>query len=315
MGVLLKRVSFFDPVIASYNLGNQIITESVEEVISEIFKKDFLFKLDPMDIGFNTMKYVNRSDFIFVAGTNLLSSNILRNRQFDIGIVKSFFMKKMILLGVGWQDYSNVNLYSKLLLNFNLDGHYFHSVRDSYAKNKLNQLGIKNVLITGCPTLWNLNFTKLEKSFQRKNKNVVFTLTDYRPNKKRDLQIVNFVKNNYSKIYFWPQGVGDVDYLKKNFDISNFEILPARLNVFDKILEKNNIEYFGTRLHAGVRALQKNKKATIVGIDSRSIEMKKDFGLPVVEVKKNFLKDFNSISDFNLVMPSKNINLWKGQFK
>lgn len=64
---------------------------------------------------------------------------------------------------------------------------------------------------------------------------------------------------------FWPQGTGDIEYLKKlsnEIDTTKIKILQPNLRSFDERLE-DNYSYIGTRLHAGIRALLKESVLAI----------------------------------------------------
>jgi polysaccharide pyruvyl transferase WcaK-like protein len=50
-------------------------------------------------------------------------------------------------------------------------------------------------------------------------------------------------------------------------------------------LESKDIDYVGTRLHAGIRALQKGRRALIISVDNRATEIGRDTHLPIVERK------------------------------
>ena len=62
----------------------------------------------------------------------------------------------------------------------------------------------------------------------------------------------------------------------------NFEILDRSLSSYDECLINYSAVMVGTRLHAGIRALQKGNSALILSVDNRAIEIKKDINLPVV---------------------------------
>jgi polysaccharide pyruvyl transferase WcaK-like protein len=81
-------------------------------------------------------------------------------------------------------------------------------------------------------------------------------------------------------------------------------------------LDNHDIDYVGTRLHAGIRALQKKRRAIIIAIDNRAIEKQKDFNLTIINRDKiDYLKD-KILSSFNtdIRIPVSNIDLWKKQF-
>ena len=82
-------------------------------------------------------------------------------------------------------------------------------------------------------------------------------------------------------------------------------------------MKNNDVDYIGTRLHAGIRALQNQKRTLILSVDNRATEMGKDFNLPVVSrkdihfVEKNFIKStFNT----DIKRPFEIISQWKNQF-
>ena len=43
-----------------------------------------------------------------------------------------------------------------------------------------------------------------------------------------------------------------------------------------------NVDYVGNRLHAGIRTLQRGRRAIIIEIDNRAHEMGRDFVVPTV---------------------------------
>ena len=48
------------------------------------------------------------------------------------------------------------------------------------------------------------------------------------------------------------------------------------LEAFDNLLESEiDLDYIGTRLHAGIRAIQKKRRSIIIGVDNRALEMQK----------------------------------------
>ena len=66
----------------------------------------------------------------------------------------------------------------------------------------------------------------------------------------------------------------------------NLEIISPNLRSFDFILENEDIDYVGTRLHAGIRAVQKSVRTFIVTIDNRAKEISKDIYLNSSDTSK-----------------------------
>ena len=276
-----KKILIFDTSIATQNLGDVIILDSVNKSLEKLFPDGRFFKTATHEsIGLASYKLHKKADFSFVAGTNLLSSNMNKYNQWKVNFYDAAFLKDIILLGVGWWQYQNgVNLYTKLLYKKLLHRKFQHSVRDSYTKAKLAQAGIANCINTGCPTTWSLTPQHCSGIPTVKSGSVVFTLTDYNKDHRADLKLMHFLSEHYERIYFWPQGSGDLDYLT-SFP-GNVELVAPSLKAFDALLENSDsIDYVGTRLHAGIRAIQHGRRSIIVGVDNRAAEMAKDINLP-----------------------------------
>jgi polysaccharide pyruvyl transferase WcaK-like protein len=65
------------------------------------------------------------------------------------------------------------------------------------------------------------------------------------------------------------------------------EVVPPNLQAYDQLLRgSESLDYVGTRLHAGVRALQHGRRTTIFEIDNRAAEMSKTLSLPTVAVER-----------------------------
>jgi polysaccharide pyruvyl transferase WcaK-like protein len=314
----MRKISVFDTTISDYNLGNQIIMEAVYKHLNEMFPSDFFFKVPYMEITRHTIDYLKRSDLTFFGGTNALTGQMERYKQWDLNLKKSFQIRDVILMGIGWWQYQNsTSLYTKIILKKVLSKQHLHSVRDSHTKEKLEELGLKNVFNTGCPTLWELSEDHCKQISKSKSNDVILTLTDYNKNIKRDSHLLKVLSKNYNTIYYWIQGEGDLDYINELKKNENIVLINPSLAAYDDILNKEKIDYVGTRLHAGIRALQKKKRALIIGIDNRAIEMHKDFNIPVLydsrieELETKINKELSC----DIKLPYKEIETWKGQFK
>lgn len=314
----MKKVTLYSPGLASYNVGDKIISDAAKKEMSYILDNAFVTEIPThTPHSFYYMRALIKNEHKFVLGSNLLKSTFFGfKRQWDITLLKSWITGPCVLVGAGWWQYNNKpNLYTKLLLNSVLHKTYAHSVRDDYTKSILESIGIKNVINTSCPTMWSLNSEHCEKVNKKTSDNVILTLTDYNKDVDKDLALIALLKKKYNKVYFWPQGLGDYEYINK-LGLEGVVIIPPSLEAFDNALESLNVDYIGTRLHGGVRALQKKVKTLILAIDNRAREKSKSFGLPVAE-----RGDIQSISSFitkdyhlKIRIPEKNILEWKSQF-
>ena len=154
----MKKVSIFDPSILSYNLGNEIISNSINKFISENLNDSFVIKLQYTErLRKKSKTHIQNSDLVILAGTNSLSSNMFSLEQFPIQPFDLISINNILLCGVGWFQYQNKpNLVNRKLLKILLRKDMTHSVRDTYTKRMLNSIGINNVINTSCPTVWDI---------------------------------------------------------------------------------------------------------------------------------------------------------------
>lgn len=306
------NISVYDTSISDYNLGNQIIMDAVMTELYDLFPTDYIFKIPYMEITEHTLSIINSCRYSFFGGTNSLNGNLEKYSQ--MGINKHNYKKihNFVSLGMGWWQYQvKYSGFSKKLLVALFNNGVKHSVRDEYTKGMLSNIGITNVINTGCPTLWRL---KKNGYPQKMAENVIFTITDYNKNLLRDEFFLGIITKLYKHKYCFIQGAGDIDYIKSIDLLKNIEFISPCLKKYDEFLDTNDVDYIGTRLHAGIRALQHGKKALIIGIDNRALEMKRDFNLPVIPSEK--ISDIHEYlnTKIELSIPDMRIDEWKRQF-
>ena len=309
----------FDTSIGTTNLGDHIIMDAVDQISDELFMDDFVinipthFSIHPKDLH-KLRKY----DIGIVGGTNLLKNNTLRKSQWKVGIKDLFVLRhKVVLLGVGWWQYQDkpVSPYSKMMYKSLFSKRYLHAVRDNYTLQKLGEIGIKNVINTGCPTVWGLDEPHCSQINPKKRDTVITTITDYMRDPERDRRMFEILKKHYQAVYVWVQGSKDRAYIESL--TSGIGYVAPKLSAFDSFLESQPCEYVGTRLHAGIRALQKKRKAIIIGIDNRAIEMRNDIGLNVLERQRidSLEEKIHEEMSVKLYLDQDAIHRWKTQFK
>lgn len=318
----METYGILDTRVPDNNLGNYIIMESVIKNLRSIFANDFFILIPAADdFGKVSLSYICDSKLVFVGGTNCLNSNMDSFRQIGLTRRNSVYLKnKLILLGCGWWQYqSEINDYTEEMLREVLKGDYYHSVRDQYTKDKLSSIGVSNVINTGCPTVWGVTDDICESI--RKNKStaeggsVLICLTDYNRNKNRDMCIINIAQKNYKNIYAWVQGPSDYVYFKSL--CPEVRIIPPRLDCLISFLDSVDVDYIGTRLHAGILCIQKGKRSIIIEIDNRAKEMARDINLPTISeslIDESLEEMINSSFETRINIPIENINEWINQF-
>lgn len=316
----MKIISVMDTSISSYNLGNQIIMESVLEIIDELFPDDFLFNL-PWEGAISKVAhcYLRKSDHVLFGGTNSLSSHMLKYKQMSFRLRDLFRFNDLTLLGMGWWQYQNKpDIYTRMFIRRLLSNKNIHSVRDEYTKKMLNSIGVSAVVNTCCPTTWKLTAAHCSFIPTKKAKNVTVTLTDYNKSRVTDQLLLDALLDSYENIYYWTQGAGDLAYIESfHKHKGRIKLIPPKLNKFDQLLDSEDCDYVGTRLHAGIRAIQRKKRTLILAVDNRATEISEDVSL---NVKPR--GDISAIQGFisghyetRLKIPFDEINRWKAQFQ
>lgn len=319
----MKKITLLDTSICSSNIGDSIIMDAMRKELFDIFPNgSFYSTFTHEKMGKISRKLIKNSIYSFICGTNLLSSNMRTQQQWKLGIKDYFQLNNLILLGVGWKNYekNNPTFYTKFLLKKILNTQLIHSVRDTYTENKLKSIGINNIINTGCPTMWRLNKEHCKDIPTNKSDEVILTLTDYRKSSNLDKKLINILKDNYKKIHFWPQGARDYQYAENLnlFKGNKVSLINPNLQSFDSLLNnpEKKFDFVGTRLHGGVRALQKKHRTIIIGVDNRALEINRDSNLNVINRDNLDLLDSKINSNFatNISIKEDNIKNWKKQF-
>lgn len=264
------------------------------------------------------LKHFEGAGHRFVLGSNLLKGRMgPRSRQWDVGLATASLIGPVVLLGVGWWQYSDpIRPLSRLVYGKVLSREYRHSVRDGLTESRLKALGFSNVLNTACPSMWDLTPEHCVKIPAERADVVVTTITDYNRHAHRDRHMLQVLKRNYREVHVWLQGLGDERYLNELLvGGPNLRVVGPALADFDRLLE-DEVDYVGTRLHAGIRALQKGRRSLIVSVDNRAEELHRDFGLPILSLGSMDSWESQIRTNFEtcLRLPEENIRLWRGQY-
>lgn len=313
-----KKIVEFRPSISSENVGDYVIQDYIDKMVNEVFGQSIVISMPTRSrLTKANYRHLDCCDYAFVCGTNLIASNMRKRKQWNLSIVDGFKMHDVILLGVGWWQYQHApDSYTKWLFGHILSKKYLHSVRDSYTEQMLRRAGIENVVNTACPTMWGLTPEHIAKIPRTKASAVVTTLTNYMQNDDMDKVMLETLMKNYETVYVWLQAIEDYTQLQRLGMIDKVKIIPPTLKAYDEVL-KEDVDYIGTRLHGGIKALNAGRRSLILAVDNRAIEISKDTGLPVIgrdEVKTMLEDKINDSIQPNIVLPTDNIVAWKNQF-
>lgn len=288
MSILLFNPSMKDNAgTLNDNLGDIIISQAVSSELETLFPNESIISIaSHSPPGKPEKQSIKSARHRIVGGTNLLSSDMRKSRQWLVPGRFMAFRFPAVLCGVGWHHYQEaVTRFTKTLLQCVLSRKGVHSVRDDYTRQKLLSSGICNVINTSCPTLWKLAGQKVRVNEQPRGESVLLMLTDYRRDPEADAFLVSCLCRYYKTIFFWPQGRDDFNYLSSlvSFNGINLVILNRTIEALDECLACSpSLDYVGTRLHGGIRCLHAGKRTLILEVDNRTAEIAKETGLPAL---------------------------------
>lgn len=314
-------ITVFDTESGSDNLGDEIIMRFCRERLTQCFPKSNRVDISTHRMPSNAeILEMKASKYRFLCGTNLLTSSIEENWNWVLpnGFRKKLSFRNVILFGAGWHSYqADCTDYSKLIYHELFNPTLLHSVRDSYSEQKLKAAGIRNVINTGCPTMWRLTPDFCSSIPKNKAPSVITTITDYRRDAASDNVLLTTLGRSYDQVYLWLQGKKDEAYLKELSLPHNLTVIPRELNAYEEMLQKGNVDYIGTRLHAGIFALNHKVRSLIVSVDNRANEIAKDTHIPILPRRElQRLESFIfSDRETNIELNTQNITRFLEQFK
>ncbi|MGT2647328.1 polysaccharide pyruvyl transferase family protein [Streptococcus uberis] len=324
----MKSILLLDTGVGSLNQGDEIINISIRKNWAELYKNNYVMKLathTPMYTRLQQIIYNNKlsvfqnSDVKFLCGTNALYTNMFRPLpSWNINLLDYKLAKGTVCLGTGiGVNSKKVNFYTRELYKRVLSHNHIHSTRDEKTADFLKSLGFKAVN-TSCPTMWGLTPEHCAQITHKKSKKAVFTLTYYEADKNNDIEMINILKRNYEELYFWPQCLKDYEYFLTLDKNDLVKVISPNLEEYDNLLNNEEVDYIGNRLHGGIFALQHKRRSIIIAIDYRAIEMKKSYSFQCIE-RENIPEKLENLinSDWETKITGIDFDLideWKRQF-
>lgn len=323
----MKKILLLDTSIGTSNIGDFIIMECVRKELAPILSENFVYNMPTHLPAFNSFAVFRNSwavqnyanaDWKFAGGSNLLVKDLKTHYpQWNIHPFDSAPLNGTILVGVGAGAGEYTNNYTTKLYNKVLNHEYFHSVRDERSKIYVEkELGLK-AINTGCVTMWMLT-PEFCKSIPKKKADVaIITLTARPELNLNEQKMIDIVKKNYSKVYCWIQGDLDLDYYNKFKNTDGIQLIPPNKDAYEHILNTEDLDYIGTRLHGGIYAMRHKKRAIIIAIDERAKEIHKGNNLNCLSINEIDQLDelINSEIETKVSMPFDEIERWKSQFE
>jgi hypothetical protein len=310
----MMRLAVFDRSLATDNLGDEVIYQSVEAVLLDLFPVAFIHRIASHEaLSDRSHKVLRAADMTFVAGSNLLPPDGERWR-FTRG--DCMFIDKLVITGAGWQnDATQLSRENTPIMRRAFHRTALHAVRDQPAADNLAKLGL-SVLNASCPTLWALDAAATARIPASRAPEAVVTVTAYRNRPAEDAAFLRRVTESYRKVWFYPPMQSFISH-RERIGFGDLPRIRATTAEYTRFFAENDIDYIGSRLHGGIRALQTGKRSLILQADNRARDIAAHTGLPSVR-----LDDLAGIRAWIeapaptvLRLPETAIAAWKTQFR
>jgi polysaccharide pyruvyl transferase WcaK-like protein len=319
--LVVHRIGVLDTSIATRNTGDLIIMEAARSVLETLLIERQLIYFPTHEKLSSYGRKLQKDVALNVAcGSNLLHSHMGLVHQWQVGVKDAFAFSPTVLLGVGWRSHKKwkTSVYTRWLLRRLLSADMLHSVRDSYAEQRVKDLGLR-VVNTGCHTTWVLTESHCAEIPRARGEEAIVVLTDYSPDKERDSHLMDLCLGQYKRVHFWCQGTEDLAYLQELGYRDRVSLVPPSLAAYRAILadKGRSLDYVGTRLHGGIYALRHKRRSVIVGVDHRAKEMGRDLNLPVIDryaPARDLEQMVIEALKIEVRLPAEKIQQWQRQF-
>lgn len=305
----------------SDNAGDDIIMHFAKKQFATIFPNERLDEIPTHGSWVEVEK--NKANRVkIVCGSNALSTNAALDCVIAFPRDVSIYRKSLLLMAAGLRCAHGRKHFTSLtsrFLKYALCDDVMHSVRDENTKQRLEEIGITNVLNTSCVTMWGLTPEVCSSIPQVKADFVLTTVTDYAQDPAKDRVMLETLMRRYKKVYLWLQGAGDRCYVDTIVNTERIELINGSFSDLQEFIAGRSepIDYIGTRLHCGVYCLSEGIRSIVVCVDNRALGIHEDTGLPILmreEVPEKLDEAINSLAPIRISLPFDSIEKWKGQF-
>ena len=288
----MRTIGLLNTAIRSFNQGDYIIVDSVKREMAFLLNSSFVVELPTHAPVFRASEFGLRPqgnsdyrgltglEFSLLCGTNLIAGRITNKwNQWNVQKQDAAIVRNVIAVGVGSAPgFEEPGKRAKNLYRRIFSDKYVHSARDERTANVLRSCGLR-AINTGCATMWSLTGEHCAKIPSMKADTVVTTITDYKRDREADAALLRLLMRKYHEVYLWLQGVNDWDYLSSLGFSDKLTTIAPNLASFDAFLRSTECDYVGTRLHAGIRAMQVGRRSIILGVDNRSFDISNTFNI------------------------------------
>lgn len=311
-----ENVVLLDTAVRTNRLTDKMVMGECRNICEELFQ-DRPFMCVPASHYKNSIKEPKDSRKI-LCGSNILSREMEKTGQLLFSDILSEF-QNICLMGAGIREFEigdPISSYTQSLLRFLLCGRTIHAVRDEKTKSFLEQIGIHNVVRTGCPSLWSLTAQRCEKIPQRKGRNVLTALESRSESLLEDRNLLKILKEEYETVSIWVRDKENLEYLQKLGNLKEYTLIPGTFQALNETLTGQNIDYIGTHIQAGIQNLAMLNRSLIISDTDYAQALRQEMHLPVLKrsMQKEVEAWLTAPYETHILLPEENIKHWKAQF-
>jgi len=294
------------------NVGDLLVYDSTLKIINpDQLVGLTISKKDPSNID-----WINENcDYAFLRGSNYFHS-AMKWPDYTLSALKKIKVP-IVPMGIGFQcaekKMPNLSEETKEVLNILSHSCNEIGVRGSFSAECLSELGIKNVAIIGCPSMYRKMTPKIKVDSGRPVSKIAFTLRrevsrHYSEDISRYLSVQKALIEQSldmyettvvcqgeveEKIIFYnrPELEGASTRIKNDFPMSEslFSQYKKKLKFFDEIPEYENFMIsndltIGFRLHGNAMPLANGKNTVYITYDSRTREFVDTYKIPHYDI-------------------------------
>lgn len=280
-----QSVAFINPKVSTKNVGDFFIESSVKRIVS--YEPSTSFDIDPRKpITDEDIDKINSCDFAVIVGTNLWYPHIEKQNRW---MITPEALKKIkvpfIPLGVGTTIHRNqeakFDKESKYLIELIHDRCTEASVRDPATYDMVVNAGIKNVRMTGCPTL----YRNLKANWELNKKNTDKVVLTVRKGQDKNVNVIlqELIRNNKS-VTIAAQKKQDLFCARRRFPFLTSPpeaLYEFNLDSYEKLVEES-YGAIGWRLHGNMLHLAAGNQVAFFANCSRVKSFCETFSLPYI---------------------------------
>lgn len=281
---MLDVVSFINPRLSSKNVGDIFIDDSVKRILK--YDRENSVEIDPRKpITLEHIEAINRTKAAIIVGTCLWYRSLPKPSRwhFNMDLLRQIKVP-IIPMGVGTQRHFDAdNAFDPGTLEQIKHIHSsceVASARDIRTIEVLHESGIRNVALTGCPTL----FRSLKKEWKlcRSESNHI-TVTVRKGQRHNVKTLLKLLEKKGCRVTIAAQGAGDcfLNYSIPFFQKKTQTLYEYALDPYLKLVDEC-AGAIGWRLHGNMIYLAAGKPAMLLSNSSRGQSFCDTFRLPTL---------------------------------